>query len=189
MQINIDITSEQLIKTALNRYKTQHEPPDMLLSNFIAEMHSNADSATVIRQAVTNSIADGLRRMERQAMAAESEFASVGQMSLLGDLIPDHKIPAGMQTKSAAEVNSWMENRAQIERENLDEMRAALERQEQKAARFSAWADATRQVCDALKRAGLDPGQVSYAEAINKAQTVWAGRGADAGATPRRPVR
>jgi hypothetical protein len=25
MQVNIDITSEQLIKTALNRYKTQHE--------------------------------------------------------------------------------------------------------------------------------------------------------------------
>lgn len=51
MNVNIDITSEQLIKTALNRYKTQHESQDVLLGNVIAEMQSNADSATVIRQA------------------------------------------------------------------------------------------------------------------------------------------
>lgn len=189
MQVNIDITSEQLIKTALNRYKTQHEAPDMLLGNVIAEMHSNADSATVIRQAVTNSIAEGIWRMERQAMAAESEFAAVGQMSLLGDLIPDHKIPAGMQTKSAAEVADWMENRAQIERDNLDEMRAALERQEQKTLRFVSWAAATRKVCDALEKAGMDPAKVTYAEAINKAEALHARHGADAGAQAKRPVR
>lgn len=189
MQMNIDITSEQLVKAALNRYKTQHEAPDMLLGNVISEMHSHADSATVIRQAVTNSIAEGLRRMERQAMAAESEFAGIGQMSLLGDMIPEHKIPAGMQTKSAAEVNAWMENRAQIERENLEELRGALERQEQKTKRFATWADATRQVCDALKRAGLDPAEVSYAEAINKAEALRPRRGADAGETSKRPLR
>lgn len=189
MNVNIDITSEQLIKTALNRYKTQHDSPDVLLGHVIAEMHSNADSATVIRQAITNSIAEGILRMERQAMAAEADWAAVGQMSLLGDLIPEHSIPAGMQTKSAAEVNAWMENRAQIERENLDELRAALERQEQKTKRFTAWADATRQVCEALRRAGLDPAEVSYAEAISKAQAVQSRHGADAGASPKRPVR
>lgn len=189
MNVTIDITSEQLIKTALNRYKTQHEAPDTLLGNVIAEMHSNADSATVIRQAVTNSIADGIKRMERQALAAAEDWAAIGQMSLLGNLIPEHKIPAGMQTKSAAEVNAWMENRAQIERENLDELRAALERQEQRTKRFTAWADAVRQVCDSLKRAGLDPAEVSYAEAINKAQAVQPRHGADAGATPNRPMR
>lgn len=189
MQVNIDITSEQLIKTALNRYKIQHEAPDMLLGNVIAEMHSNADSATVIRQAVTNSIAEGIRRMERQAMVAESEYAAVGQMSLLGDLIPDHKIPAGMQTKSAAEVNAWMENRAQIERENLEEMRAALDRQLQKTKQFTAWAEATRQVCDALRRSGFDPEMVSYAEAINKAEAIQPRHCADAGTSPKRTMR
>lgn len=189
MQVNIDITSEQLIKAALNRYKTQHEAPDMLLGNVIAEMHSNADAATVIRQAVTNSIADGLRRMERQAMAAESEFAAVGQMSLLGDMIPEHKIPAGMQTKSVAEVLAWMENRAEIERQNLEEMRAAFERQEQKTKRFIAWVDGPRKVFNALKGAGLDPEKVSYAEAINKAEALRPRRGADAGETSKRPLR
>ena len=110
-------------------------------------------------------------------------------MSLLGDLIPYHKIPEGMQTKSAAEVNAWMENRAQIESDNLDEMRAAFERQEQKTARYVSWAAATRQVCDALQKAGMDPEKVTYAEAINKAEAIHARDGADAGTQAMRPVR
>jgi hypothetical protein len=189
MQVKIDITAENLIKKALHRYKTKHEAPDMLLGNVIKSMHSNADSATVIRQAVTNSIAEGIRRLERQAMAAESEFASVGQMSLFGDMIPDHKIPAAMKTKSAAAVNAWMENRAQIERDNLDEIRAALERQEERSRSYSAWAAATRQVCEALQRAGLDPAEVSYADAINKAEALHPRHGFDAGAAAKQPLR
>jgi len=189
MQVKIDITSEQLVKTAMNRYKVQHETPDMLLGRVIADMHSNADSDTIIRQAMTNSIAEGILRMERQAMAAAEGFDEVGQMSLLGDLIPDHKIPAAMQTKSAAEVNAWMESRAEIEQENLAELRAAVEKQVEKTARFVSWAAATRKVCDALQKAGMDPAKVTYAEAINKAETLHARRGADAGAQAKRPVR
>lgn len=189
MKIEIDITAEQLIKTALHRYKTQHESPDILLGSVIASLNVNTDSATVIRQAVTNSIAAGIERMERQAMAAEQEFATVGQMSLLGDLIPEHQIPSEMQTQSAEEVNAWMQNRAQIERENLEELRAALERQEQKTKRFTQWATATQRVCDALQRAGLDPAKVSYAEAIDQAETLQPRRGADAGPQAKQPLR
>lgn len=189
MQVEIDITSEQLIKTALGRYKTQHESPDMLLSNVIADMHSNADSATVIRQAVTNSIAEGITRMERQAMAAESQFASIGQMSLLGDLIPEHKIPAVMQTRSVAEVAAWMEDRAQIERDNAEEMRAAADRQAEKARNFTEWAKGPSRICEVLRRAGIDPKDISYAEAINKAETLQPRHGLDAGAPSKRPLR
>jgi uncharacterized protein YejL (UPF0352 family) len=189
MQVKIDITAEQLIKTALNRYKTQHESPDMLLGNVISELHSNTDSATVIRQAITNSIAEGLLKMERQAMAAESEFASIGQMSLLGELIPEHKIPLGMQTRSAAEVNAWMQHRAELERENLEELRAAFERQEHKAAKFSAWAQATHRICEALQHGGLDPAGVTYAEAINRAQAIQPRHGVDVGAPSGLPLR
>jgi hypothetical protein len=189
MQVAIDITSEALIKTALGRYKTQHESPDLLLSNVIAEMHSNADSATVIRQAVTNSIAEGIQRMERQAMAAEAEFESVGQMSLLGELVPQHKIPSGMKNKTVAEVVAWMENRAEIEIANLEEMRAAFERQEQKTKRFVAWAKAPRQIYEAMVRAGIDPNEVSYAEAINKAEAFSRRDGAGLGETAAQPLR
>lgn len=189
MQIDFDVTSEQLIKMALARYKTQHESPDVLLSNVIADIHSNTDSATVIRQAVTNSIAEGLRRMERQAMAAEHEFQSIGQMTLFGEPIPGHNIPTGLSTRPAAEVRAWMENRAEIERENAGELLAAAKKQEDKASRFSAWASATRKICEALTRAGLDPNEVSYAEAINKAEAVHRRRGADAGAPTTRAMR
>lgn len=189
MKIAIDITSEQLIKSALSRYKLKHESPDMLLANVVAELHSNADSATVIRQAVTNSVKEGITKMERQAMAAEKDFQAIGQMSLLGELIPEHKIPASMVTKSAAEVNAWMENRAQIEQQNLEELRAALDKQTSKAARFAKWATATRQVCETLERAGINPREVSYAEAINKAEALHAGRSPDAGTAPKQSVR
>jgi len=184
-----NITSEQLIRTALNRYKTQHESADMLLSNVIHDMNPGSDSATVIRQAVTNSVAEGIRRMERQALSAESEFQRIGQMSLLGELIPDHKIPASMQSKSAREVNAWMENRAQVERENLEELRAAVEKQQGKTKRFEEWANATRLVCEALEHSGLNPSEVTYAEAVNKAEAVYRRDGADAVASAKRPVR
>jgi ribulose kinase len=189
MQVAIDITSEALVKTALGRYKTQQESPDLLLSNVIADLHSNADSATVVRQAVTNSIAEGIRRMERQAMASEAEFESVGQLSLLGELVPEHKIPAGMKDKTVAEVVAWMESRAEIEAANLEELRAAVERQEQKTKRLAAWAKAPRQIYNALVRAGIDPHTVSYADAINKAETFSRRRGAGLGETTAQSVR
>jgi hypothetical protein len=189
MQVDIDITSEQLVKTALGRYKTQHDSPDLLLANTIADMHSNTDAATVIRQAVTNSIAAGIKRMERQAMAAEAEFEAIGQMSLLGELVPEHKIPAGMTAKSVAEVAAWTDARAEIEQENLEEMRAAFKRQEAKAARFAKWAEATKKVQAIVERAGLDPREVTYAEAISKAEALSEGRRADVGAQAGKPLR
>jgi hypothetical protein len=189
MQVAIDITSEALIKTALGLYKTQHASPDVLLSNVIADMHSNSDPATVIRQAVTNSIAEGIRRMERQALAAAADFESVGQMSLLGELIPEHKIPSGMKTKSVAEVVAWWENRVEIEIANMEEMRAAFERQEEKTKRFVAWAKPPRQIYDAMVRAGIDPNEVSYADAINKAEAFSKRCGADLGETAGQSVR
>lgn len=172
MKTELDITSEQLVSKAMNYYKLGHASPDLLLARVIADMRSNADPATVIRQAVTNSIAEAIRKMDRQALAAESEFQAIGQMSLLGDLIPEHKIPNDMQGKPAAEVDAWMQSRAEIEAKNLEELRVAVREQERKAERFSTWANATRQVCETLERAGLDPRVVTYAEAINKAEAV-----------------
>lgn len=190
MQVKIDITSEKLIKAALKRYRSsQQESPDVLLSNAIASMYSNADSSTVIRQAVTNSIRLGIDVMERDANARESEFAVIGQMSLLGDLIPEHKIPAKMQNNPAADVNAWMQERAQIERENLEEMRAAVDRQQQRTSQFAAWASATANVCETLERAGIDPARMSYAEAISKAEAIQSGRGAVSGEKAKRPLR
>lgn len=189
MQVSINVTSEQIIKTALSRYKTQHESPDMLLANVVAEMRSNADPATVIRQAVTNSIAKGIKEAERDVIAKEQEFESIGQMSLLGDLIPEHKIPAAMRTKSVAEVYAWIQQRAEIEQQNLEEMRAAFRRQESKTKKFLEWLNAVRKVKEALEHSGFDPNEVNYNDAISKAQTIQPGSECVSGAQAKRDVR
>lgn len=189
MTLDTDITSEQLITRALKRYETTNENPDTLLASVIADIHANTDSATIIRQAVTNSVAEGIRKKERQAMAKEADFQAIGQMSLLGDLIPEHKVPASMVSKSAAEVNAWMENRAAIEAENLTELRNAVEAQKRKADRFNTWANATRKVCQSLEHAGINPNEMTYAEAINKAEAVDSRSASGIDAKAGRPMR
>jgi hypothetical protein len=175
MNITIDTTSEQLIKAALQRYKVDHRDADILLATVITETHPNAEPATVVRQAVTNSILEGIKKLERQAAASESEFHQFGQMNLFGDLIPEHKVPVGLLNKSAAEMDAWMQQRAEIERENAEEMRRAADAQERKAKRFELWAKSVHQVCTALTDAGFNPQEISYAEAIAKAETIHTG--------------
>lgn len=189
MNTEITITAEQLIQTALKIAVVEPDAPDLLLSRAIVDLHLQTEPETIARQSLVNSIANGLKRQERQAAAAHDRFDTVGQMSLFGDLIPEHQIPRGWQSKMAAEVDAWMANRADIERQNADELRKAADAQEQKARKFEAFAAATHRVVEALIQAGLDPHQVTYEQAIAHAE-AFHGRGSPAaGATTRRPVR
>jgi hypothetical protein len=186
---HITITSEQLVKTALQRYRLDNADADILLATVITETHPNDEPATVVRQSVTNSIIDGIRKLERQAAAAEKEFRLCGQMSLFGELIPEHQVPAGLVSKSAAEMNEWMQARAQIERENADEMRRAADAQERKAQRFEQWANSVSRVCHALTDAGFNPQDISYEAALAKAETIHAGTHTASSATTKGQVR
>ena len=189
MKTDITITAEQLVKSGLDLYKTQGGDANSLIASAARQLGCKTELASFVTQTVINSMNAALQRMERQAMAAANEFDTIGQMDLFQHLIPEHQIPSGMKSKYAAEVDAWMANRAEIERQNATEMHTAAERQERKSKNFERWAAATRQVVEALQEAGLDPRTVTYEQAIQQAEAFHARGGAPAGASTRRPVR
>lgn len=107
----------------------------------------------------------------RGRVANEDEFKRIGQMDLFGNMIPEHKVPKIMMERSCAEVSEWMEQRAKIERENLEELLIAVKKQQSKSAKFDQWYNAVQLVKSTIEKIGLDPERISYEEAINKAQT------------------
>lgn len=189
MNSDIKITAEQLVKESLQSYKTDHSEPAVLVANTIQRLFPNSDSVTVRCMAIENSVEEGILKLERQAAATESEFRQCGQMSLLGELIPEHKVPVGLINKSTAEMDEWMANRAAIERENADELRRAAEQQERKAMRYEQWSEAVHKVAITLIDNGLNPAEISYAEALAKAETIHTGRQIAASEKAKRPVR
>lgn len=189
MRVTIDITSEQLVKAALKRYRVDHSDADVLLARLIADTYPGTESATVVRQAVTNSIIEGIQKAEREAATAENEFYEYGQTDLFGSLIPKHKVPKGLLVKSAAEMDEWMQNRSEVEREDAEEMRRHAEAQERKAERFAHWAMCVHTVCRVLTEAGIDPREISYGEALSKTEAVDFGPHSVSGTQAERPMR
>lgn len=189
MSTEIQITAEQLVRESLKRYVVEHADPDQLIAETIRQLYPNSNGETVRAQALANSVAEGIKRMERQAATHESEFRKIGQLSLLGELIPEHCVPHQLMEKSTAEMRDYMANRAEMEKQNADEMRAAAVRQEEKARRFEAWSDVVTKVYRAVVDMGLNPEVVSYAEALSKAEKVNPGRSAGADTSATRPLR
>lgn len=189
MKTGIQITAEQLVREALHAYKTDHADPDVLIGKTIARLYPNADGVTVRAIALTNSVTEGIAKLERQAAASESEFYLAGQMSLLGEIIPEHKVPKGLMSKPASEMDDWMRDRAAIERENAQELRRAADAQERKAKRFEHWSEVVHRVCVILNENGINPAEVSYAEALKKAEAVSPGHGSVFGTPAERPMR
>lgn len=189
MKAEINVTSEQIVKKALRRYETQQEDADLLLANVINDMHANTDAATVIRTSVTNSIRKGIERLERESYSREAEFVAIGQMFLFDELIPEHNIPASLRTKSCEEVDAWNASRSRIDLDNAEESAAHTESLKRKASRSAANASASHKLCEVLRRNGIDPSKVTYEEAIEKAQEIWARNSIDAGSSSKKPLR
>lgn len=168
--IDINTTAEQLIKETLKTYRAERAEPEVLLAKTIATLHPGINPDVVSQAAQINSIAKAITKLERDALAHESVMQEYGQLSLLGALIPEHKVPKGLINKSAAEMDAWMASRAETEAENAEELRKAAEAQARKADRFAQWSGAVHRVCTTLKDHGIDPEAISYAEALRKAE-------------------
>lgn len=184
------LTSEQLVRVGLDLFKTQGERnPDALYVATCRHLGCQTEVASFGAQAIVNSLEFGMQRMERQALAAAVKFETIGQMSLFGDLIPEHHIPKGWKAKIAREVNDWLKSRAEIKQANAEELERAAEGARREAVAAAHDAGASQQVIDALERAGLDPAQVTYEQAIAHSEAFHGRGGATAGASPRKPLR
>lgn len=169
----IDITAENLIKKSVDTSRVNPEQSaDKLLANTIKQLFGDMDPDKVCLAAIEQSVQAKLESIRRDSMAKQSEFEHIGQLDLEGFSVDEHKIPKAMKTRSVAEVDDWMQSRAQIELENAEELRKAYEAQQNKANRFQQWAYATKTVRIAVERMGLDPTVISYEQAINKAKTA-----------------
>jgi hypothetical protein len=187
--MTIRITAEQLIKETLSTYKAKEAPADILLAQTIKRLYPNEDAMTVRATVLENSIAAGIKRLMAGAIAAESDFMRCGQMSLFGELIPEHTVPRSLINKSAQGMADWMDNRARMERDNADELRRAADAQERKARRYEQSSQAVLRVVEALRAAGLNPEEVTYAEALAKAETLSSGTQSVSDAPSKRPLR
>ena len=187
---NIDITAENLIKKSVDTSRvTPEQSADKLLANTIKQLFGDMEPVDVCFAAIEQSIQAKLESIRRDSMAKQSEFEQIGQLDLDGFLVDEHKIPKAMKTQSVAEVDDWMQSRAQIELENAEELRKAYEAQQNKSNRFQQWAYATKTVRVAVERMGLDPQVITYEQAINKAKTANPGDQALPSSKTKQPVR
>lgn len=187
--IDIQITAEELVRAALKRYITAPSAPDHLLAETIRDIYPNTNGEMVRTRSLENSIAKGVKKIIEDDHEWENKFLAVGQMSLFGDLIPEHKIPSRLLDTSVRETLDWMETRARIEQENADELRRAADAQQRKAERFAKWLSAVLQVYQSILEAGMNPETITYAQAIKHAETPNAQPDQGIGQSPKQPVR
>jgi hypothetical protein len=189
MNVDIQITAEDLVRAAVKRYVLKPADPEMLLAETIRDLFPSTNGEVVRNKALENSVLRGIEKTDRERHANESAFLLVGQMSLFGDLIPEHKIPEQLLSKSVRETQEWMETRARIEQENAEELRRAAAAQERKAEQFRRWLAAVNSVYQAILEAGLNPETLTYAQAIQQAETLQSGCVGHSGNTAKRPLR
>lgn len=183
------LTSEQLLRVVANLHKTHGGNAADLVATAARSLGCQTELASFGLQTIINSAQANIDRAERQALAAADNFESVGQMSLFGDLISEHSIPKGWKTKYTKDVIDWWQSRAEIDRANAEEMMRHAEQAQRKAKHSEYNASVTHQVGEALERAGLDPAQVTYEQAIAHAETFHARGGPATGASSSKPLR
>lgn len=189
MNTDIQITAEELIKQSVKRYATEQSTAEILIAETIHQLYPNHSGDIVRAISLKNSVQNGILKAERMAAAHESEFALIGQLSLLGDLIPEHKVPKQLLSKSTSEMYEWMQNRAKIEQENADELRKAAEAQQNKADKFASWSHSVSSIYHAIIEMKLNPDEVTYAEALKQAQAFQPGDRSVPRETTKQPLR
>lgn len=189
MHHGIDLTIEDLIRQSLKDHKDTETDPATAIAETVSRLFPSQDALSVRMICEENSYRRAIDKRNRDRTAAENEFQRIGQLSLFGDLIPEHSVPKSLIPKSAAEMQEWMRSRAQIETENADEAKRYAETVDRKAKRYQRYADAVDRVIDAIETAGFNPEVISYGEAIQKAETVFDGSGPVSVSQTERPLR
>lgn len=162
------ITSDGLIKAAIQRSRIDDSDAGTLLQKVIADMAGEVDQQTVKEAGYVNQIREGIEKLKRLAAQAEAEFVTCGQTDCFGNMILEHKVPKRMLRETVAEVDRWMRQRAEIEMCNADELERAAAAQRQRASRFAVWSQQVSGVMKAVSAAGYDPEVMLYAEALKK---------------------
>lgn len=162
------MTSEQLVKASIHRYKIDHSDPEVLLHKVIADLGPELDPVMETHSSVVKSIKAGIERLKRITVQIEKEFATCRQMRLYGEEIPEHKVPKGKLHESVSEMDAWMRSRAEIERQNADELQELADEQRLRADRFAGWSQAVHRVYEKVVEAGHNPDELTYAEAIKQ---------------------
>jgi hypothetical protein len=180
---------KSVFRTALRLSVNGNGDANDLMAQATAAAYPGLSPQEALWTAGCAQLIDAMEKQRIASMVLDSEWADIAQSDLFGEMIPAHKVPKALLTRSVSEAADYMEERARVSLDNVEEIERHLAQQRDLAHRLCAWRDAVAMVRDAMTERGIDPESVTYEQATKQAASGVSGHEAVSRRAAVEPVR